>query len=113
MDEVVFEEPRGRIQGVTFRAYDAKTGQWTILWVSDTAGIAWPPVVGEFKGGRGAFYSSEPYQGRQIFCRFLWFSDDLDHCHWEQAFSPDYGHTWETNWMNWLTRVPSSAAATQ
>jgi len=26
-------------------------------------------------------------------------------CHWEQAFSPDGGKTWETNWVQDLNRV--------
>jgi hypothetical protein len=56
-------------------------------------------VIGEFAGGRGDFYSQEPYAGRTILIRFSVSNITSDSCHFEQAFSTDGGRTWEPNFI--------------
>ena len=65
------------------------------------------PVVGEFKEGRGDFYDQETYKGRTILVRFSVSEITPTSCHFEQAFSPDGGHTWETNLIVKETREVS------
>jgi hypothetical protein len=63
------------------------------------------PVIGGFKDGRGEFYSREIFQGRHIYCRFIWSKITAKSAQWEQAFSEDGGKTWETNWIMEFERV--------
>ncbi len=98
MDEVTFERKSGPAHGLTLRLFNPKSQQWSIYW-ADSANEFLPiPMVGEFKDGRGEFYDQEPFEGRAIFCRFIWTVLTENTCRWEQAFSPDGGKTWETNW---------------
>ena len=62
------------------------------------------PMVGEFKGERGEFYSVEPYRDRTIMVRFVFIPLTADSARSEQAFSQDGGKTWEVNWINNYTR---------
>ncbi len=69
------------------------------------------PMVGEFKDGRGQFYSHDIYKGRPVFVRITW-SDFTQTTHQlEQAFSEDGGKSWETNLRVKLTRAPDDLRA--
>ncbi len=107
VDEYRGYAPSGPIQGMTVRTYNAKTGEWSLYWANASAGeIAMPPTVGHFDGkGKGEFFDREDYNGKPIVVRYTWKVIDDDHCRWEQAFSPDNGKTWETNWIMENTRV--------
>ena len=98
-DEVTLEAPGQRVVGATVRLFDPQTRLWRLYWSSTTQHEFGAPQVGRFEDGRGEFYAHEVYQGRPIFCRYLWISSGPDSCHWEQAFSVDAGRTWETNWI--------------
>lgn len=108
VDENVFHMPGGDIRGVTLRAYDPASGQWAIWWLDgrNPFGELDPPVKGRFVDGVGTFYADDVLRGRKIRVRFLWSGITADAAHWEQAFSPDGGKTWETNWVTDFRRVP-------
>ncbi len=103
-DEVTFDMPAGPVMGVTLRLFDPQTQLWSIYWSSSTCSVLDTPMVGRFEHGRGEFYDRETFEGRSIFSRFIWTSSGADACRWEQAFSPDGGRTWETNWTADFTR---------
>lgn len=103
-DEVALQTPTGRVVGVTVRLFDPQTRLWSIYWSSTAQSGLGAPMVGRFEDGRGEFYDRETFAGRSIFSRFLWTSSGPDACRWEQAFSPDGGRTWETNWTADFTR---------
>lgn len=100
-DEIVFDSPLGTIHGATFRLYDPQTRRWSIYWATAERGLVTTPTVGTFNGeGLGEFFDRELFEGKDIICRFWWTrGDDANRCRWEQAFSPDDGQTWETNWI--------------
>ena len=100
-DENVLNLPGGVYKGVTLRAYDSKTGQWAIWWLDgrDPFGNLDPPVKGRFVNGVGTFYSNDVLRGKTVRVRFVWSNITADGAHWEQAFSPDGGKTWEVNWI--------------
>ena len=64
-----------------------------------------PPVKGSFHNGVGTFYADDTENGKAIRIRFIWSKITPRSCHWEQAYSPDGGKTWETNWVQDLKRV--------
>jgi hypothetical protein len=100
-DENVLNLPGGDYKGVTLRAYDSKTGQWAIWWLDGRApfGDLDPPVKGRFVNGVGTFYSDDTLRGKPVRVRFVWSNITANSAHWEQAFSPDGGQSWEVNWI--------------
>jgi hypothetical protein len=90
--------------GVTLRLYNAKRDEWSLYWISSRRLVLDPPVVGRFEDGVGTFFGDDTHEGRPILVRYLWSKITPTSAHWEQAFSVDGGKTWETNWMNDLTR---------
>jgi hypothetical protein len=91
--------PAGHLEIFTLRLYGPDAHQWSITFANRTAGSLSPPVLGEFAGGRGEFYSQEPYAGRTILVRFSVSNITHESCHFEQAFSADGGKTWEPNFI--------------
>ena len=103
-DEIEF--PTRGWSGCTIRLYDQARDEWSLHWVSSRRTDIDPPVVGRFGGdGRGEFFADDTYEGRPIKVRYIWSDLSADRAHWEQAFSPDGGETWETNWTMDSTRV--------
>ncbi len=96
----------GGMVGMSFRFFDAATGLWSIYWAdSRRLGPLDPPVIGTFSGGVGIFEGHETFEGRPIVVRFTWSRVHTPAPRWEQAFSPDAGETWETNWIMDFTRA--------
>jgi hypothetical protein len=105
MDEFMLDRGVGRVLGITVRLYDPVSGEWSIYWAASPGrGRFDVPMVGRFVGPRGEFYSQEVFEGRHIFSRFIWTVHGPDACRWEQAYSPDGGRSWETNWIMEFTR---------
>jgi hypothetical protein len=108
VDENAFSLPgAGTYKGVTLRAYDPKTGQWAIWWLDGRTpfGDLDPPVKGRFQNGVGTFYADDTLRGKPIRVRFTWSNITGSAAHWEQAFSPDGGKTWEVNWITDFKRA--------
>jgi hypothetical protein len=103
-DEGTMDRASGPVHGTSLRLYDPQSRQWSIYWADSVNAFVPIATVGEFKDGRGEFYDYEPFEGRMIFCRFIWSRITPTSCQWEQAFSADGGVTWETNWVMTFTR---------
>jgi hypothetical protein len=101
LDENRLRTQAGDYPGVTLRAYDAKSGRWSIWWLDDRnpLGALEPPVRGRFENGIANLYSDDTLRGKPIKVRFTWSGITEKTAHWEQAFSGDGGRTWETNWL--------------
>jgi hypothetical protein len=93
------------LQGMTLFLYDPESHQWSQTFASIHDGKLEEPMMGEFKDGRGEFYSQETFNGRSVLVRFVWSEITPDSHHVEQAFSADGGKTWEANFIADLTRV--------
>jgi hypothetical protein len=106
IDDNVLDLPGDPYRAVTVRAFDAKTGEWSIWWLDSRSpqGPLDPPVRGSFKDGIGTFYADDVFNNKPIRVRFIWSRITATSCHWEQAFSPDGGKSWETNWEMDLLR---------
>lgn len=107
VDDNVINRPDGAYRAMSIRAYDPKTQQWSIWWVDGRgpAGPLDPPVRGGFTDGVGMFFANDTFNGKPIVCRYIWSGISAKAAHWEQAFSPDGGKTWETNWNMAFTRA--------
>ena len=103
--ELVADGPNGRFEGLSLRMYNPQTRQWNLNFANAADGTMTPPTIGEFKDGRGEFYSQETLNGRAIFVRFVITPTTPDSIRFEQAFSDDGGKTWEVNWIATDTRV--------
>lgn len=101
-----FDMPAGAYEGATLRSYDPKTRQWAIWWLDGRSpeGPLDPSLKGTFKDGVGTFFADETFRGKPIKVRFIW-KIDRDRAYWDQAFSPDGGATWETNWITDFVRT--------
>ncbi len=97
--------PAGRIEGLSLRLYRPQSGQWSLTFASSASGLLATPAIGAFEDGRGAFYSREDLDGRAILSRFVISDITPTSCRFEQAFSDDWGTTWESNWIAVDTRI--------
>jgi hypothetical protein len=91
---------------MSFRFFEPRTGQWSIYWADvRRPGPLEPPVVGGFVGDTGIFEGPDTFAGRPIVVRYTWSRVTTPSPRWAQAFSPDGGETWETNWIADFTRT--------
>ena len=101
-----FDIPGNAYRGVSVRSFDAKTGLWAIWWLDGrdptTLGT---PVVGRFAGDSGTFAGNDMLRGRPVAAELRWSRIHSAHPHWEQAWSPDGGKSWEVNWAMDFTRT--------
>ena len=103
--ELVMDGPAGHFEGLSLRLYNPQSRQWSLNFANIKVGTMSPPTIGEFKNGRGEFYDQETFGDRAVLVRFIISDITPTSCHFEQAFSPDGGKTWEVNWIATDTRV--------
>ena len=103
--ELEADGPTGHLTLLSLRLYDPQARQWNLNFSTPGAGTLSVPMIGEFKDGRGVFFDQESYNGKTILVRFTMWSITPDSARSEQAFSDDYGKTWETNWINRYARI--------
>ncbi|MEZ0242240.1 MAG: DUF1579 domain-containing protein [Sphingomonas sp.] len=97
--------PGDPYRAVALRAFDPKTGDWSIWWLDGRSpGAIDVPVRGRFENGVGTFVADDVFAGKPIKMRFQWSEIAANSAHWEQAFSPDGGKSWEVNWRMAFTR---------
>jgi len=108
--ELVADGPGGHFEGLSLRLYNPQARQWSLNFANASAGTLVPPTIGQFKEGRGEFYSQDTLDGRAILVRFVVTRPTPDSCRFEQAFSDDGGKTWEVNWIAVDTRVKDTAS---
>lgn len=108
VDDNVIELPAETYRAITIRAFDPASRQWSIWWLDDRAPTRLdPPVRGSFSDGIGHFVGDDTLNGHPIKVRFRWSEITASSARWEQAFSPDGGATWESNWLMEFTRARS------
>ena len=107
--ELDAEGPAGRFQGASWRLYNPESHQWSLNFANVNSGTLALPALGEFHGDRGEFYNQDSFNGRAILVRFVITKLSPDKVHFEQAFSSDWGKTWEVNWIATDTRMPAGS----
>jgi hypothetical protein len=100
LGELEATNPESHIEGLSLRLYNPQTRQWSIYWANSRDGsLGTPPMVGQFRSGRGEFYDRELFNGAAIQARFIFSDISADSFRLEQAFSADGGKSWEANWI--------------
>ena len=107
VDDLVLDVPGAPYRGVALRSFDPKSQQWSIWWLDSRTplGPLDPPMRGGFHNGVGTFYGDDTLNRKPVRARFIWSNITATSCHWEQAYSPDGGKTWETNWVQDIIRI--------
>jgi hypothetical protein len=106
MDDNIIGLPGGAYRAITLRAFNPATGLWSIWWLDGRNPASLDtPMVGRFQDGIGTFLADDTLAGKPIQVRFLWTMSNAGKPRWEQAFSPDRGQSWETNWVMDFTRA--------
>jgi hypothetical protein len=105
IDDNVLELPAGTYTAVTVRVFDPATAAWSIWWIDSRKPGIDAPVRGAFDGGIGTFFADDQLRGKPIRVRYVWSEITSHSARWEQAFSPDAGVTWETNWVMNFSRL--------
>ena len=95
----------GHIEVLSLHLYHPQSRQWSLHYATSSSGLLDPPVVGQFKDGRGEFFGQDVFDGKAIYVRHVWSDITPDACRFEQSFSSDGGKTWEVNWKKVFTRV--------
>lgn len=113
LEEIEADGPTGHLEGLTLRLYNPESRQWYLYWANSRSGTLGTPNVGEFKKGRGEFYSQDQFNGRTIMVRQIYSDITQNSYNFEQAFSDDGGKTWEANWVASLTRESQEEQTTQ
>lgn len=99
LEDNLLHFPEGSVRALALRSFDAKTQTWAIWWLDGRSPHHLDvPVKGSFSGNVGVFFAEDTLAGKPIKVRFTWCKNLGAHPTWEQAFSPDGGTTWETNW---------------
>jgi hypothetical protein len=99
VEDNLLELPDGAYRAVALRSFNALNNEWAIWWLDGrTPWTMDAPVIGKFVDGVGLFYAEGLFNGKPVQIRFTWTKITDDTLRWEQAFSPDAGATWETNW---------------
>ena len=102
--DVTSLDGRLHIVAQTLRLYDPKAHEWNIYLANAAEGkLLLPATIGSFHDGRGELYDWEVFDGRSILVRYVWTQPTPTTAHMEQSFSPDWGRTWEVNWICDLT----------
>jgi hypothetical protein len=111
LEQFKTDGPSGHVEGLTLRLYDPQSHLWSLYWANSKTGtLSLPATVGAFKDGRGEFYDQETFEGKPILVRYSWSGITPSSAHFEQAFSDDWGKTWEVNWITDQTRVSEDVA---
>jgi hypothetical protein len=105
-NESVVQRAGATYQSLGLRAYDAKTAVWTDWSLSgrDPTKIT-VDGVGRFANGVGTFFTDDTFAGKPIRVRGIFTPLSATAMRWEQAFSPDGGRSWETNYVMEHTRM--------
>lgn len=102
--ELEADTSTGHLEELNLRLYNPQSHRWSFNFATSKDGTIEPPMIGEFKNGRGEFIDQEPYNGKTILVRHVFTDITPDSHHFEQAFSGDGGKTWEPNFVATLAR---------
>ena len=104
LEEIEADGPKGHWEGLTLFLYNPAAHQWSQIFTNSKLAMMGTPLIGEFKEGRGALYSTDTFNGRSVLIRGVW-SDMTPNAHrFTESISADGGVTWFPTFIGELTR---------
>jgi hypothetical protein len=106
LEEHTIDAPSGSYRALALRSFDAKTSEWSIWWLDGRSPHEPldPPVRGRFERGIGTFHGDTTIGGKPTRVRFIWSEITPASARWEQAYAPEEGGAWESNWVMEFSR---------
>ncbi len=104
LEEIEANGPNGHWEGMTLFLYNPQAHQWSQSFVNSKIGTLTTPLIGEFKNGRGEFFSQDTLDGKSILVRGVWSGIAGDSHRYEESYSDDGGQTWKAAFIATLTR---------
>ena len=92
-------------ESVMLYTYNPQAHQWSVYFASSRDGKVGLPNAGEFKDGRGEFYTQDILNGRLRYNRYIWSNLTTGSPHFEESWSDDGGKTWEVDNITDMTRM--------
>jgi hypothetical protein len=105
LEEIEADGPNGHWEGMTLFFYNPDAHQWTQSYVAGKTGVMSPPLIGEFKDGRGQLIAMDTFKERAILVRAVWSDIKPDSHRFEESYSGDGGKTWAPAFIAELTRL--------
>jgi len=92
------------MKGFSIRYYNPKKKEWSIHWLDNNSLNMGAGVTGNFKDGKGEFFSeTNNIKGKSI-SRITFSKITKISVHWDLAFSNDDGKTWTILWIMEMKR---------
>jgi hypothetical protein len=104
LEEIEADGPNGHWEGLTLFLYNPGAHQWSQTFVGSKSGVLTPPLIGDFKDGRGELFAQDTFRDRSILVRGVWSEITPDSHHFEESYSDDGGKTWAPAFIASLTR---------
>lgn len=107
----LWDESETGIIGYSFRYYNPSSEKWE-LWLN------WPglnrsgtnSLSGDFRHGRGEFFSTRPINdSTELISRYSFNDITPNSLRWDDAYSKDGGKTWTNNWIMEFSRKAQNA----
>lgn len=106
MNDSVVRRGSATYRGLGLRAFNPESGTWAD-WYLDGREPTRIEIhgTGRFAHGVGTFLADDTFEGKPIKVRGIFTPLTPTTMQWEQAFSPDGGTSWETNYVMRYTRT--------
>ncbi|WP_233840454.1 hypothetical protein [Dyella sp. 2HG41-7] len=105
LEEIEADGPSGHWEGATLFVYNPKAAQWSQTYIDGDSGEMEAPTIGAFKDGRGEFFGTTSYKGRNVLVRGVWSDITANGHRYEIDYSRDGGKTWAAAFKAVLTRI--------
>ncbi len=92
------------MKGFSIRYYNLKKKEWSIHWLDNNSLNMGAGVSGNFKNGKGEFFSEPNNANGNSTSRITFSNITKNSVHWDLAFSKDNGKTWTTIWIMAMKR---------
>jgi hypothetical protein len=94
LEQIDADGPGVHWGGLALFLYNSKGRQWSQSFANGQSGVWVAPMVGDFRNGRGEFFSQDDYEGRSVLVRGVWSNIEPTSHNYTESLSDDGGTTW-------------------
>lgn len=107
LERHIMNSAEDKMEGIALRIFNPTTKLWSIYWADNKSGKLDAPLLGSFEYNIGNFYGRDNFRGKPVYVKFRWDATNPLKPIWSQAFSADWGKTWEWNWYMYFSKKNS------